>query len=224
VRHQYGMNEQQPLAGPELSAGHELANSLTHGLGVFLGIAGLAVLVVFAALHGTARHIVGCAVYGATLVLLFTTSTLYHSFRSRRVKRVFRVLDHSAIFLLIAGTYTPFTLVTLRGAWGWSLFGVVWGLALLGILMKGFLTGRFRIVSTAVYLLMGWMVLIAIRPLAAALSPAGLAWLTSGGVLFSLGAVFYAWKSLPGHHALWHVFVLAACACHYVAVFLAAAV
>ena len=197
----------------------ELANRLTHGLGVVFSIAGLVLMVVFATLHGDAWHVVSTAIFGGTLVLLYASSTLYHSFGSEPHKRVLQKFDHAAIFLLIAGTYTPFVLVTLRGAWGWSLFGVVWGLAVIGVALKFWFAGRFRFVSTGIYLGMGWLVMIALKPLVAALPAAGLRLLIAGGLCYTGGAVFYLWKRLPYHHAIWHLFVLGGSACHWAAVF-----
>jgi hemolysin III len=196
----------------------EKINALTHGLGAGLGAAGLAVLVVMAALHGDAWHIVSCSIYGATLVLLFTSSTLYHSFCDERVKHAFRIVDHASIYLLIAGTYTPFLLVNLRGGWGWSLFGVVWGLALAGIVFQIFFVDRFRLAQTLIYLGMGWLVVIAVKPLLANVPRPGLLWLLAGGLSYSVGAVFYLWKKLPYHHAVWHLFVLGGSVCHYFAI------
>lgn len=196
----------------------EIANSVTHGLGVALSVAGLVVLVVLASLHATVWHVVSFSVYGASLVLLYTSSTLYHSFRSPRLKQVFHILDHSSIYLLIAGSYTPFVLVNLRGSWGWSLFGVIWGLSLAGILVKAFFTGRFKILSTSIYLLMGWLIVIAIKPLMHALPAGGIAWLAAGGLTYTAGAVIYMWKAIPYHHAIWHLFVLAGSICQYFAV------
>ena len=203
-----------------LTRGEELANSLTHGLGLALSVAGLAVLVVLAALRGTAWHIATCAVYGASLVVLYAASTLYHSVRGPRVKRILKIVDHSAIYLLIAGTYTPFTLVILRGAWGWSLFGVVWGLALLGILWKIWFVDRFTIVSTTVYLMMGWLAVIAVKPLFALVPGGGIALILAGGICYTIGVGFFAWRRLPYHHAVWHLFVLAGSTCHFLAVLL----
>lgn len=196
----------------------ELANSLTHGLGATLGAIALILMVFQASLYGTARHIVGAAVFGAALVLLYTMSTLYHAFRGPRVKRVFKILDHSAIYVLIAGTYTPFCLSTLQGAWGWSLFGMIWSLALLGISFKTVFTGRFEIFSTIVYLAMGWMVMIAAGPLWRLLPRGGLYWLMGGGLFYTLGVGFYSWKNLRFHHAIWHLFVLGGSLCHVAAV------
>lgn len=197
----------------------EMANSITHGIAAVLAVAGLVLLAVFASLRGTAWHVVSCSIYGATLVLLFTASTLYHAFRSPRIKKILRTADHSSIFLLIAGTYTPFTLATnLRGPWGWSLFGCVWGLAAAGVILKLFYTGRFKILSTAIYLLMGWLVVVAGKPLYELVPRGAFYWLLSGGLLYTLGVIFYAWKSLPYSHAVWHLFVLAASICHFVAI------
>ena len=198
----------------------ELANSVTHGLGIALSVAGLVVLVVLAGLHATVWHVVSFSIYGASLILLYTSSTLYHSVHSPRLKRIFRILDHSSIYLLIAGSYTPFVLVNLRGRWGWSLFGVIWALSLIGIFVKAFFTGRFKAVSTAVYLLMGWLVVIAIKPLAHAMPIGGIAWLLAGGLAYTLGAVIYLRKRIPYHHAVWHLFVLAGSICQYFAVLL----
>jgi hemolysin III len=197
----------------------EVANSLTHGAGLALSIAGFIVLVILAAMRGSAWRIVSCAVYGSTLISLYTASTLYHSIRSRRLKRVLKVCDHSAIYLLIAGTYTPFLLVNLRGSWGWSLFAVIWGLAMTGILFKVWFVEHFPVLSTVVYLLMGWLALLAIKPMLLLVPHSGLLWLLTGGVLYTVGVVFYAWKTVPYNHAIWHSFVLAGSICHYFAVF-----
>ncbi len=196
----------------------ELANSVTHGIGLALSLVGLVVLIILAALHGSAWHIVSCAVYGATLVLLYAASTLYHAVQSPRAKYVLKILDHASIYLLIAGTYTPFTLVTLRGGWGWTLFGLVWGLALFGVLFKVWFVNHFAIVSTAVYVLMGWLVVIAAKPLLARVPHGELAWLMAGGVAYTAGIVFYGWRRIPYHHAIWHIFVMAGSICHYCAV------
>jgi hemolysin III len=196
----------------------ELANTITHGIGLVLSIAGFAVLLVLAILKGTAWHIVACSIYGATLICLYAASTVYHAVISPRLKRALRVLDHSAIYLLIAGTYTPFLLLNLRGAWGWSLLVVVWGLALAGIVSKFWFVGRFPFLSTAVYIAMGWLVIIAAKPVLAHVPSVTLLWLLAGGLSYSAGVVFYAWKGLPYNHAVWHVFVLIGSTCHYFAV------
>jgi hemolysin III len=205
------------VSTPHLSS-EELANSLTHGIGLALSIAGFMVLVVLAAMRGSAWRIVSCAVYGSTLICLYTASTLYHGIRSRRLKRVLKICDHSAIYLLIAGTYTPFLLVNLRGSWGWSLFAVIWGLAMAGILFKVWFVEHFSVLSTVVYLLMGWLALLAIKPMLLSVPHSGLLWLLAGGVLYTVGVVFYAWKIVPYNHAIWHGFVIAGSTCHYFAV------
>lgn len=197
----------------------ELANTITHAVGVGFSITGLVLLVVRAALYGTAWHVVSFSIYGASLILLYLASTLYHGFQSPRIKELLRIFDHSAIYLLIAGSYTPFLLVTLRGAWGWSLFGTIWGLAILGVTFKLIFGPKYDILSTIFYLLMGWVVIIAIKPLLAALPMAGLVWLIAGGLSYSLGVIFYAWEKLPYNHAIWHGFVLAGSLFHFFAVF-----
>ena len=203
---------------PDYTFGEELANSITHGLGIALSVAGLVILVVLSAIHGNAWHVVSCAIYGATMILLYTASTLYHSFQNPNVKRIMRVLDHSSIYLLIAGTYTPFTLVTLHGPWGWSLFGVVWGLAMAGIAFKVYFTGRFPKISTIIYVGMGWIAVIAIKPLMDILPTGGLIFLFGGGLSYTFGVIFYVWHKLPYHHAVWHLFVLGGTVLHFFAI------
>jgi hemolysin III len=199
--------------------GEEIANSLTHGFGIVLSIAGLAVLVAVAVAGGGGPvEIVSCAIYGTTLVVLYTTSTLYHSIPLETAKRTLRVLDHLAIFLLIAGTYTPFVLIALRGAWGWTLFCIVWTLAALGTAIELSQLRRFRRAMIALYIAMGWIGLIAIKPLVAALPAAGLWLLFGGGVSYTFGVVFYRWSSLRYHHAVWHLFVLGGSVLQYFAV------
>jgi hemolysin III len=201
------------------SFGEEVANSITHGVGWLLSVGGLATLVTFAAITGGALRVVSCAVFGSTLVLLYAASTLYHSLPSERAKHVFRVLDHSAIFLLIAGTYTPLSLVAVGGPWGWSLFGAIWSLAAIGVLLNSLAPGRWRWASIALYVTMGWLVVIAIRPLVAAVSTGVLVLIVAGGVAYTLGLAFYGWRRLPYGHAVWHLFVLAGSVLHYLAVF-----
>lgn len=205
------------VSTPRLST-EELANSLTHGVGLVLSIAGFATLLSLAVMRGSAWRIVSCAIYGSTLLCLYAASTFYHSIRSCRLKRILKVCDHSAIYLLIAGTYTPFLLVNLRGGWGWSLFAVIWGLAMAGILLKVWFVGHFPALSTTVYLLMGWLALVAFKPMLLRIPISGLLWLLAGGVLYTVGVVFYAWKKVPYNHAIWHGFVLAGSTCHYFAV------
>jgi len=211
--------DQGAVDGGRQSRGEEVANSLTHGLGTVLAVAGLVVLALSASRYGTARTVVGSVVFGAALVVLYSSSTLYHSVGSRhaRAKDVLRVLDHSAIFLLIAGTYTPFTLVSLWGPWGWALFGVVWGLAVAGIVLRLTLRQRPTALFVGLYLAMGWCIVVAAKPLLAAVPAGGIALLVAGGLAYSVGVVFYVWRR-PYHHAIWHGFVLAGSAFHYAAV------
>jgi hemolysin III len=205
---------------PDYSFGEEIANYVTHGTGAVLSVAGLVLLTSRAASHGSLRQIVGCSVFGVSLVLLYAISTLYHAVPHPRATSLLRVLDHSAIFLLIAGTYTPFTLVSLRGPWGWSLFGVVWGLAATGIGLRLALRRRPTALFVALYLGMGWCAVVAIAPLRAALGPGGMALVVAGGLAYTIGVPFYVWKRLPFHHAVWHGFVLAGSAFHFFAVLL----
>ncbi len=202
----------------EQTIGEEVANSITHGLGALLSVAGLFALLIAASIRGTALHIAACTVYGISLVLLYTSSTIYHALARNRAKRVFQVLDHASIYLLIAGTYTPFTLITLRGPWGWILFAFVWTLAALGIVFKSFGAGRLPFFSTAVYLLMGWCGVAAVRPLLAVLPWTGFLWILAGGICYTVGVAFFALRHKYAHF-IWHLFVLAGSVCHYVAVY-----
>lgn len=196
----------------------ELANTLTHGAGLLFSVACLTLMVVWTSLNNGPRAIVACSVYGATLVLLYLASTLYHSARNPKARRALRAFDHASIYLLIAGTYTPFTLITLNNAWGWSIFGVVWGLAVLGVIFKLFYTGRYRAISLGIYLGMGWLSLIIIQPLLATLPVGGIWWLLAGGLCYTGGVGFYLWHSFKFHHAIWHLFVMAGSTCHFFAV------
>jgi hemolysin III len=195
----------------------ETANALTHAAGAVAALIGAVVLLVVASRNGGSREIASSAVFAVTLVLLYTASTLYHVARRPEVKERLKVFDHCAIYLLIAGTYTPFTLIGLRGGWGWSLFGVAWGLAVAGVVFKLFFTGRFPRLSTAIYVGMGWMVVVAVGPMLDRLSPATLGWLLAGGLAYTGGTFFYH-NRRPYAHAVWHLFVLAGSVCHYVAV------
>lgn len=206
-------------AGAVVSAGEELADAITHGFGAVLALIGLVALVVRAALYGNHWHVVACSIFGGTLVAMYTASTLYHAIPLPRAKRILRILDHSLIYFLIAGSYTPFTLVTLHGPWGWSLFALTWGLALAGVWFKIRATGRYEKLSLSIYLAMGWCALVAIKPLVEGLQPAGLALLLAGGLTYSGGVVFYLWDRLRYHHAIWHLFVLGGSVLHYFAVF-----
>ncbi len=200
------------------SVGEEIANSAIHGAGALAAVAGLVILAAAAAATGDGWRLASAVIFGVTLVLLYTASTLYHSVAHPRAKRVFRFIDHVAIFLLIAGTYTPFTLVSLRGPWGWSLFGVVWGLALAGIAGQSRLLHRWTALSLVLYIAMGWAAVVAVRPLVAAVAPGGLLLLLLGGLAYTAGIGFYVWRRLPYQHAIWHGFVLAGSAFHYWAI------
>lgn len=191
---------------------------ITHGAGLVLSVAGTVTLVIIAVGRGSPFDIVGAAVFGSTLILLYAASTAFHATRDGAKRDRLRVVDHCAIYLLIAGTYTPLTLGALRGGWGWSLFGVTWGLALAGILFKLRYTGRFTLVSTAIYIAMGWIALIAIVPIVRAISTPALLWLVAGGVAYTAGAPFYQWARFRFAHAVWHVFVLTGSVCHGIAV------
>ncbi|HET6432946.1 PAQR family membrane homeostasis protein TrhA [Dyella sp.] len=198
----------------------ELASSVVHGIGIVLSIAGLAVLVAVSAQHGEARDVLASAVFGATLVLLYTASTLYHAVPVPAAKPVLRTLDHIAIYLLIAGTYTPFTLIALPGRWGWSLFIAVWTLAALGSVLELGPLKRYRKLSVLLYIGMGWIGMIAFKPLMAHLQTGGMVLLLAGGLAYTLGVPFYLWRRLPYHHSVWHCFVLAGSVLHYLAVLL----
>jgi hemolysin III len=197
----------------------EVVNALIHGLGLTASLLGLPLLLRAASTNGAAREMIACGIFASSLVLLYAASTIYHALPASRAKHVLRVIDHVAIYLLIAGSYTPFTLSVLRGTWGWTLFWLVWGLAGVGILHKTLLGFRFPRLSTMMYLGMGWLAIVAIGPLARTLPPAGLAWLVAGGLCYTAGVVFYVRDHLPYRHALWHLLVLAGSGCHYAAVF-----
>lgn len=204
--------------GRALSLGEEIANSVTHGAGLVAFAIGLPILVATAAERGDAMQVLGCSVFATCLVLLYAASTIYHALPPSRAKRIFRVADHIAIYLVIAGSYTPFLLGVLRGPFGWTLCAVVWGLAALGILHKLLLGMRFPHLSTAFYLAMGWLAVVAIGPITNHVPSGGLAWIATGGLLYTAGVVFYAWERLRYGHMVWHLFVLAGSACHFVAV------
>lgn len=199
------------------SPAEEIANSITHGVGAVLAGVALAFLLVSAASQGTARHLACAAGFGATMVILYSTSALYHAVTDPRAKRLFNILDHSAIYLLIAGTYTPICLITLRGPWGWSLFWIIWGLAAAGITSQCLFPLSNRLLSTAAYMAMGMLALVAIRPLCHNLAAAGLLWLAGGALCYGLGTAFYLSKGIRFAHAVWHLFVLGGSACHVMA-------
>jgi hemolysin III len=201
------------------SSGEELANSLTHGIGALLALVVGPVLIVVAARTGDIWRVVATTIYATTLALLYSSSSLYHALRSPRAKKVFQRIDHASIYLLIAGTYTPFTLITLRGPWGWTLFGVVWGLAVVGVAFKGAFGDRLPVISVVVYLAMGWLMVVARRPLYLHVAPRGIAWLVVGGLFYTGGVFFYVRDERRRfNHAVWHLFVLAGSISHFCAV------
>lgn len=211
------MNAATPAHRPQ-TRGEEIANSVSHGLGFALAVVAAPILIVAATRRGTLSDLIAVSVFAAAMVLMYLSSTLYHALPHGRAKRVFHVLDHAAIYLLIAGTYTPFTLGVLRGGWGWTLFGLVWGLAAFGVLLKVFAGIRWNGLSTALYVGMGWLIVIAAKPLWESLPAAGLAWLLAGGLAYTAGVYFYLRKTLRFGHLVWHLFVVAGTACHFVAV------
>lgn len=198
----------------------EIANAITHGIGALLSLAGLVLLIVFSSLKGTAWHVVSFTIYGVSMLLLYLCSTLVHSFREGKVKDLFEFFDHSSIYIYIAGTYTPFLLVAIRGPLGWSLFGAIWGIALVGVVFKAFFVKRFLFMSTVFYLIMGWLIVIAWGPLMASVPYNGMVLLVVGGVLYTLGTIFYVWRAFPYHHAIWHLFVLGGSVTHFFAILL----
>ncbi len=201
-----------------LSAGEEIFNSITHGIGTLLSVAALVILIIFAVFKGNVWHVVSFSVFGSTLILLYLSSTLYHSFTKQKLKNLFARFDHAAIFLLIAGTYTPFVLTTLRGPLGWSLFGVIWSLAIAGVVIRSIFLTRFRKLMVGIYLAMGWLFLIAIVPMIKNLPTISLVFLLTGGACYSLGVIFYSWKTLKYGHGIWHLFVLAGSITHFFSV------
>jgi hemolysin III len=211
-------SEPDPPGTSEYPFAEEIANAVTHGLGAALAACALCVLVVLAARHGTARHIVGCAVFGTTLVVMYVASTLYHSIPHARAKAILQMLDHAAIYLVIAGTYTPLMLVNVGGAWGWSLLALVWVAAAAGITLRAAFGRRAHVVRVALYIVMGWVGIIVFRPLLASVGVNGVALVLGGGSVYTVGVAFYSWQRLPYHHAIWHLFVLAGSVLHFLAV------
>ncbi|SDN79303.1 hemolysin III [Psychrobacillus sp. OK028] len=196
----------------------EIANAIIHGIGALFSIAALVILIVSSVMHGTAWHVVSFTLFGSSMVLLYLSSTLVHSFPAGRVKDFFEIMDHSAIYFFIAGTYTPFLFLAVKGALGWTLFGVVWGLAIGGTVFKAFFVKRFLHTSTLLYVVMGWLMVFGWKPLLENVSSQGLILLAIGGILYTVGAIFYVWRGFTYHHAVWHVFVLAASILHFFAV------
>lgn len=201
------------------SGGEELANSISHGVGLVAAVVGTPFLIIYAAQYGSVRSVVGVSIFAATMVLLYLASTLYHALPTGKAKNAFRIIEHSAIYLLIAGTYTPFTLGALHGAWGWSLFGIVWGIALVGVILKAFEKMSHPVISTGLYLLMGWLIVVAVVPMYTNVPTAGLLLLFAGGMAYTAGVAFFVSDArLRYGHFIWHLFVLAGTACHYFAV------
>jgi hemolysin III len=201
------------------SKGEEIANSITHGIGILLSIAALVLLIVFSALHGTAWHIVSFTIFGSTMIIMYTSSTLLHSFpEGSRMKDLFEIFDHSSIYFFIAGTYTPYMFVAVKGWVGWTIFGIVWGMAIGGTVFKSFFVKKYLFTSTALYVLMGWLIVFAWKPLSENMSPTGFLFLVIGGLLYTLGSVFYMWRGFKFHHALWHLFVIAGSIMHFFSV------
>ncbi|MGE5627615.1 MAG: PAQR family membrane homeostasis protein TrhA [Solirubrobacterales bacterium] len=195
--------------------GEEIANVVTHGIGTLFAIAGLVLLILFSSSYGDDWYTVSYTVYGITLVVLYLESTLYHGITNKKIKALFRIFDHSSIYLLIAGTYTPFTLTVLRGKIGWTIFITVWTLAIAGIVLKFFFVGKFKVLSTIMYVVMGWMIIFAIKPLMAVVPHYGLVLLFAGGIFYTVGAVLYLLDKIPYNHAVWHMFVLGGSTCHF---------
>ncbi|HIS28280.1 MAG TPA: hemolysin III family protein [Candidatus Avamphibacillus intestinigallinarum] len=200
------------------SKGEEVANAITHGIGALLSVAAMVILIVFASIHGTVWHIVGFALFGVTMLLLYICSTLVHSFPQGKAKDVFEIMDHASIYFFIAGTYTPFLFIAVKGTLGWTLFGIVWGFAIAGTVFKAFFVKRFLYVSTLLYIFLGWMIVFAWGPLSANVTFDGMIMLVIGGVFYSIGAIFYVWRGFRFHHAIWHIFVLGGSVFHFFAV------
>ena len=197
----------------------EKINIITHAIGLLLSIAALVLLIIHASSNGSARHIVSFTIFGASMILLYSASTLYHYSQTPNLRRKLNILDHASIYVLIAGTYTPFTLVTLKGALGWTIFGITWGIALIGIFLKLFYTGKYDKISTIAYVAMGWIIIFAVKPLIENLPLNGLYWLLAGGIFYTIGAVLYSIKKIKFNHAIFHIFVLLGSFSHFMAIY-----
>ncbi|MGE1165606.1 hemolysin III family protein [Peribacillus simplex] len=196
----------------------EMVNAITHGVGVLLSIVALVFLIIFSVQKGSPWHVVISVIYGASMLLLYVSSTLVHSFPEGKTKDIFEIFDHSAIYIFIAGTYTPIMVLVIQGSLGWTLLGIIWGVAIIGVVFKAFYVKRFLFLSTLLYIAMGWMIVIVWGPLTAAMPSEGIQLLIAGGLLYTFGAIFYVWRGFPFHHAVWHVFVLGGSATHFFAV------
>lgn len=206
ITHQYSKKE-------------EIANAITHGIGALLSIAALVLLIIYSSLYGDGWQIVSFTIFGFTMLLLYVSSTLVHSFPEGKAKYVFEILDHGSIYLFIAGTYTPYLLVSMRGPLGWSLFGIIWGIAIGGVVFKCFFVKKFLFTSTLIYVLMGWMIVFAWGTLTENIAHDGIVLLVVGGIFYTAGALFYVWRGFPYHHAVWHLFVIAGSLCHFFSIF-----
>lgn len=202
------------------STKEEIANAITHGIGAILSLAGLVILIVYASMHGTAWHIVSFTIFGVSMLLLYSCSTMLHALRPGKAKNVFEILDHSSIYFFIAGTYTPITFIVIQGGLGWTMFGIVWGLAIGGTIFKVFFVKKYLFASTILYVAMGWLIVLGWGQISAALSTGGLVLLVAGGLFYTLGAVFYLWRGFKYHHAVWHLFVLAGSISHFFCILL----
>ncbi|MGI6226159.1 MAG: PAQR family membrane homeostasis protein TrhA [Peptococcales bacterium] len=213
------MTLNEPLDNEKLvnryTLGEEIFNGITHGIGALLSIAALVILVAFASIRGDVWRIVSFSIYGFTLFFLYLSSTLYHSIFHEKVKRVFRVFDHISIYLLIAGSYTPITLIAMRGVWGWTIFSLIWALAITGIILKIVGMKRFKIISLLLYLVMGWLIVIAFKPMMSMIPTGLFPWLLAGGLIYTIGVIFYIWRKLPYNHGIWHLFVLGGSTVHF---------
>ncbi|AGB40295.1 channel protein, hemolysin III family [Halobacteroides halobius DSM 5150] len=199
----------------EYNHNEEITNAILHGVGLGLAIAALVILIIFADRSDNLLYMTSFIIYGSTLVILYLASTLYHSFPEGKVKDIFQILDHSSIYLLIAGTYTPITLITLSGKLGWTIFAIVWGIALFGIILEVAFSKRYKLLSTLLYVVMGWLIIFAIKPLLLMMNETSIVFLVIGGALYTVGAIFYLWRKLKYNHAIWHLFVLAGSICHF---------
>lgn len=202
------------------SKGEEIANSITHGIGALLSVAGLVLLIIFSSLTGNAWHIISFTVYGITMLFLYMSSTLVHALREGKAKDVFEIFDHSAIYFFIAGTYTPYLFLIVKGWQGWTIFGIVWGLAILGTIFKCFFVKKYLFTSTILYIVMGWGIITIWKPILMNLSQTGIILLVAGGLIYTIGSIFYMWRGFKYHHAIWHIFVMAGSACHFFGILL----
>ena len=198
----------------------EIVNAITHGLGALLSIAALVLLIIYSAQYGTAWHVVSFTIFGSTMLLMYLCSTLVHSLPEGKLKDLFQIFDHTSIYFFIAGTYTPFLFIALDGWTRWTIFGIVWGIALGGTVFKSFFVKKYMLFSTILYIVMGWMIVFAWKPLTVFLAPNGIVLLVTGGILYTAGSVFYVWRGFKHHHAIWHLFVLAGSACHFLCIFI----